>query len=85
MPQSLLTGQLLKKPTYRVRCLYSSFVHAWKSQRPKPPSLPTMYWIVLTVYYSVMFFFLFFFLRGGGGGGGGGGDIAIKCNETIGW
>jgi hypothetical protein len=28
MPQSLLTGQLKEKPTYRVRCLYSSFVHA---------------------------------------------------------
>ncbi len=27
MPQSLLTGQLKEKPTYRVRCLYSSFVH----------------------------------------------------------
>jgi hypothetical protein len=28
MPQSLLTGQLKEKPTYRVWCLYSSFVHA---------------------------------------------------------
>jgi hypothetical protein len=28
MPQSLLTGQLKEKPTYRVRCLCSSFVHA---------------------------------------------------------
>jgi hypothetical protein len=27
MPQSLLTGQLKGKPTYRVWCLYSSFVH----------------------------------------------------------
>jgi hypothetical protein len=27
MPQSLLTGQLKEKPTYRVLCLYSSFVH----------------------------------------------------------
>ncbi len=27
MPQSLLTGQLKEKPTYRVWCLYSSFVH----------------------------------------------------------
>ncbi len=27
MPQSLLTGQLKEKPTYRVRSLYSSFVH----------------------------------------------------------
>ncbi len=27
MPQSLLSGQLKEKPTYRVRCLYSSFVH----------------------------------------------------------
>ncbi len=27
MPQSLLTGQLQEKLTYRVRCLYSSFVH----------------------------------------------------------
>ncbi len=27
MPQSLLTGQLQEKPTYRVWCLYSSFVH----------------------------------------------------------
>ncbi len=28
MPQILLTGQLKEKPTYRVLCLYSSFVHA---------------------------------------------------------
>jgi hypothetical protein len=28
MPQSLLTGQLKKKPTYRVWCLYSSIVSA---------------------------------------------------------
>ncbi len=28
MPQSLLTGQLKEKRTYRVWCLYSSFVHA---------------------------------------------------------
>ncbi len=28
MLQSLLTGQLKEKPTYRVWCLYSSFVHA---------------------------------------------------------
>ncbi len=27
MPQILLTGQLKEKPTYRVLCLYSSFVH----------------------------------------------------------
>ena len=27
MPQILLTGQLKEKPTYRVWCLYSSFVH----------------------------------------------------------
>ncbi len=27
MPQSLLTGQQKEKPTYRVWCLYSSFVH----------------------------------------------------------
>ncbi len=27
MPQSLLTGQLKEKPTYRVWCLYGSFVH----------------------------------------------------------
>jgi hypothetical protein len=27
MPQSLLTGQLKEKPTYRGWCLYSSFVH----------------------------------------------------------
>jgi hypothetical protein len=27
MPQSLLTGQLKEKPTYRVWCLYSSSVH----------------------------------------------------------
>ncbi len=27
MPQSLLKGQLKEKPTYRVWCLYSSFVH----------------------------------------------------------
>ncbi len=27
MPQILLTGQLIEKPTYRVWCLYSSFVH----------------------------------------------------------
>jgi hypothetical protein len=27
MPQSLLTGQLKEKLTYRVWCLYSSFVH----------------------------------------------------------
>ncbi len=27
MPQNLLIGQLKEKPTYRVRCLYSSFVH----------------------------------------------------------
>ncbi len=27
MPQSLLTGQLKEKPTYRVWCLYSSLVH----------------------------------------------------------
>jgi hypothetical protein len=30
MPQSLLTGQLKEKPTYRVWCLYSSFVHGSK-------------------------------------------------------
>jgi hypothetical protein len=30
-PQSLLTGQLKEKPTYRVRCLYSSFVHGSRS------------------------------------------------------
>jgi hypothetical protein len=30
MPQSLLTGQLKEKPTYRVRCLYSSFVHGYE-------------------------------------------------------
>ncbi len=28
MPQILLTGQLKLKPTYRVWCLYSLFVHA---------------------------------------------------------
>jgi hypothetical protein len=27
MPQSLFTGQLKEKPTYRVWCLYISFVH----------------------------------------------------------
>jgi hypothetical protein len=27
MPQSQLTDQLKEKPTYRVWCLYSSFVH----------------------------------------------------------
>jgi hypothetical protein len=27
MPQSLLTGQLKEKPTKRVWCLYSSFIH----------------------------------------------------------
>ncbi len=27
MPQRLLTGQLKEKPTYRVWCLYRSFVH----------------------------------------------------------
>jgi hypothetical protein len=27
MPQILLTGQLKENPTYRVWCLYSSFVH----------------------------------------------------------
>ncbi len=27
MPQILLTGQLIEKPTYRVLCLYSSFIH----------------------------------------------------------
>ncbi len=27
MPQSLLAGPLKEKPTHRVRCLYSSFVH----------------------------------------------------------
>ena len=27
MPQSLLKGQLKEKPTYRVWCLYSLFVH----------------------------------------------------------
>jgi hypothetical protein len=30
MPQSLLTGQLKEKPTYRVWCLYSSFVHVMR-------------------------------------------------------
>ncbi len=30
MPQSLLTGQLKEKPTYRVWFLYSSFVHGVK-------------------------------------------------------
>ncbi len=29
MPQSLLTGQLKEKPTYRFWCLYSSFVHGY--------------------------------------------------------
>jgi hypothetical protein len=27
MPQSLSTGHLKEKPTYRVQCLYSLFVH----------------------------------------------------------
>jgi hypothetical protein len=31
MPQSPLTGQFKEKPTYRVCCLYSSFVHAYNS------------------------------------------------------
>jgi hypothetical protein len=41
MPQSLLTGQLKEKLTYRFRCLYSSIVHAtrvpptsWTSRTP---------------------------------------------------
>ncbi len=33
MPQSLLTGQLKEKPTYRVWCLYSSLVHAFKASK----------------------------------------------------
>jgi hypothetical protein len=36
MPQSLLTGQQKEKPTYRVWCLYSSFVHAFN------PFLPSL-------------------------------------------
>jgi hypothetical protein len=34
MPQILLTGQLKEKPTYRVWCLYSSFVHEGTIQSP---------------------------------------------------
>ncbi len=33
MPQSLLAGQLKEKPTYRVWCLYSSFVHGVTSHK----------------------------------------------------
>ncbi len=33
MPQSLLTGQLKEKPTYRVWCLYSSLVHGVSSSK----------------------------------------------------
>jgi hypothetical protein len=34
MPQSLLTGQLKEKPTYRVWCLYNSFVHETQESDP---------------------------------------------------
>jgi hypothetical protein len=37
MPQILLTGQLIEKPTYRVLCLYSSFVHGCNSRVEPTP------------------------------------------------
>ncbi len=37
MPQGQLTGQFLKKPTFRVWCLYSSFVHGYQYLRDEIP------------------------------------------------
>jgi hypothetical protein len=45
MPRSLLTGQLKEKPTYRVWCLYSSFVHVGSNhtcQQYLNPSVETV-------------------------------------------
>ncbi len=40
MPQSLLTGQFWRNSTFRVRCLYSSFVHV--AGEVTPATLPTI-------------------------------------------
>jgi hypothetical protein len=37
MLQTLLTGQLKEKPTYRVWCLYSLFVHGGKAPTQYSP------------------------------------------------
>ncbi len=52
MPQSLLTGQLKEKPTYRVWCLYSSFVHGYMKKNYKRGK-PMRIWIKNTAVFLV--------------------------------
>ncbi len=45
MPQSLFTGQLKEKPTYRFWCLYSSFVHDVTTRYTHPWTISLPYHI----------------------------------------
>ncbi len=48
MPQTQLTGQLKEKPTLRVRCLYSSFVHGTLHRLNMEVDLQTLFGLHVT-------------------------------------